>query len=290
MTAAEWRDRGRFVSVQGHRVFVVDTDPEGAMGLPVLAVLHGYPTSSHDYHPVIDDLAQRFRVIVHDHLGFGQSGKPVSYSYSLLEQADVAIDVWRQAGVSSVRVFAHDYGSSIATELLARRERNLCPVELESIVLCNGSVHIELAKLLLIQVLLRSRITGPIVAQVTSKRLFKRNMRKLWSDPSLLGDDDLDIMWGMLIDGGGREVLPRITQYLQDRKLYWHRWVGALQTTDMPLGFIWGADDPIIGADVARVHHAESAGSKLEILEGVGHYPMLEAPDRWTRALISMIG
>lgn len=289
MTVADWKKRGRMASLSGHHVFVVDTDPAGTSGLPVLAILHGYPTSSHDYHGVLEALSRRFRVIVHDHLGFGLSDKPVEYSYALFEQADLALAVWRDAGISSVQVFAHDYGTSIATELLARHERSLCPVEFDGMILCNGSVHIELAKLRIIQVLLRSRLTGPYVAQLTSKRVFARNMRKLWSDPVLLTDDDLDVMWELLIGDGGRGVLHRITQYLRDRQLYWHRWVGALQTTSLPLGFIWGADDPIVGADVARVHHEEAEGSRLEILEGVGHYPMLEAPERWTRALISML-
>lgn len=289
MKASEWFDRGRYVSIQGHRVFVMDSDSHSEQDLPVLAILHGYPTSSHDYYRVLDALSEYFRVVIHDHLGLGHSDKPAAFSYALVEQTDVALEVWKQLGISSLHVFAHDYGTSIATELLARRERGICPVALESMVLCNGSVHIELAKLRPIQVLLRSRITGPIVAQLSSKGVFKRNMSKLWSNPALLSNDDLDVMWELLIGNGGRKVLPRITQYLSDRRLFWHRWVGALQTTDLPLGFVWGAEDPIVGADVARVHHEEAPGSQLAVLEGVGHYPMLEAPERWVQALLAMI-
>ncbi|MCC6622399.1 MAG: alpha/beta hydrolase [Deltaproteobacteria bacterium] len=47
-----------------------------------------------------------------------------------------------------------------------------------------------------------------------------------------------------------------------------------------------GAEDPITGGDVARVHHDEIAHSTLTLLDGVGHYPMLEAPERWADALL----
>ena len=71
--------------------------------------------------------------------------------------------------------------------------------------------------------------------------------------------------------------------------MFWHRWVGALQQSQLPLNFLWGAEDPIVGADVAEVHRAEAPGSRLTILDQVGHYPMLEAPDRWTKALLALL-
>lgn len=281
MNATQWRDLGRVLSVHGRSIFVVDSDQGNSSGKPTLVLLHGYPTSSHDYHKVFEALSDKYRVVVHDHLGFGFSEKPQDYSYAIFEQTDVAIALWQQLGLTSVRVFAHDYGTSIGTELLARSNRGLCPVKIESMVLCNGSVHIELAKLRFIQKLLRNSVTGPAVARLTNQRVFNRNMKKLWHDPTTLSDSDLDEMWQLLVREGGKTVLPRITQYLRDRVTYWNRWVGALQTSSLPLAFIWGADDPIVGANVARVHHSEARRSKLSLLEGVGHYPMLEAPELW---------
>ncbi|MEM8931538.1 MAG: alpha/beta hydrolase [Acidobacteriota bacterium] len=284
MRLDDWQAHGAFHTIDEHRVFVVDTDPEGR-DRPTLVVLHGYPTSSHDYYRVLDDLATDYRVILHDHLGFGLSDKPRDYSYALIEQAEIALLLWQQLGVRSAHVFGHDYGTSIATELLSRWNRGFRPVQLDSMTLCNGSVHIELAKLRFIQKLLRDHTVGPLVAKLTTQRVFDRNMRKIWHDPSVLSQADLDLMWELLIRDGGRAVLPRITQYLRDRVLFWHRWVGALQQSQLPLGFVWGAEDPIVGGDIAEVHHAEAPGSQLTILDGVGHYPMLEAPTRWTGAL-----
>lgn len=291
MTINDWTARGTQHTVLGHSLFVVDTDPGAgrATERPTLVILHGYPTTSHDYHRVLDDLAADHRVIVHDHLGFGLSDKPRDYSYSLIEQADIALLLWRRLGVRSAHLFAHDYGTSVATELLARWNLGFRPVELESITLCNGSMHVELAKLRVIQKLLRNRTLGPWVARLSSRRVFNRTMRRLWHDPDTLPQADLDTMWELLIRSDGRAVLPKISQYLRERVLYWHRWMGALQQSQLPLGFLWGAEDPIVGADIAELHHAEAPGSRLVVLDEVGHYPMLEAPRRWTEGLLSLL-
>ena len=291
MKVDDWRAAGAYHSVGGHTIFAVDSAAGGdaPRDKPALVLLHGYPTSSHDYHRVLGDLAARYRVIVYDHPGFGLSDKPRDYSYALYEQADVALLLMRELDVKSAYLFAHDYGTSVATELLARWNRGFRPVTFESITLCNGSMHIELARLRLIQKLLRNETIGPWVARLTSQRLFERNMRKLWHDPGTLSRDDLDAMWELLIRDGGKAVLPRVTQYLRDRVRYWHRWVGALQQSQLPLNFLWGAEDPIVGRDVAELHHAEAPGSRLTVLDGVGHYPMLEAPRRWTDALLALL-
>ncbi len=291
VNAEDWCATGAFHAVHGRTLFVVDTGAHDSANndKPTLVLLHGYPTSSHDYHRVLPALAARYRVVVHDHLGFGLSEKPRDYSYALYEQTDFALLLWQQLGVKSAHVFAHDYGTSVATELLARWNRGFRPVSLESITLCNGSVHIELARLRFIQKLLRNETLGPVVARLSSQRVFNRNMRQLWHDPATLAPADLDTMWELLTRDGGKAVLPRITQYLRDRVLFWHRWVGALKQSRLPLNFLWGAEDPITGRDVAEVHHAEAPGSRLIVLDGVGHYPMIEAPRRWTDALLALL-
>ncbi|MDH3644842.1 MAG: alpha/beta hydrolase, partial [Gammaproteobacteria bacterium] len=291
MNADEWRASGAYHTVYGRTFFAIDTgsDDSADDDKPTLVLLHGYPTSSHDYYRVLPELAAHYRIIVHDHLGFGLSDKPTDYSYGLHEQTDFAVLLWQQLGVRSAHLFAHDYGTSVATELLARWNRGFRPVTLESITLCNGSVHIELARLRLIQKLLRNETLGPAVARLSSRRVFNRNMRQLWHDPAKLSQADLDIMWELLTRDGGKAVLPRITQYLRDRVRYWHRWVGALQQSRLPLNFLWGAEDPITGRDVAELHHAEAPASSLTVLDDVGHYPMLEAPRRWTDALLVML-
>ena len=74
-----WKRSGAGREVFGRRLFYHRLGPED--GETVL-VLHGFPTSSYDFAPVLPGLAQRRQVVAHDHLGFGFSDKPVDFSYS----------------------------------------------------------------------------------------------------------------------------------------------------------------------------------------------------------------
>ena len=118
MTASDWKNIGSFINVNGHSIFVIDTDKNASKD--TLTILHGYPTSSYDYYRVLHKLSKKYRVIIHDHLGFGFSDKPLNYSYSLVNQATIALQLWKQLGIKKTTLLAHDYGTSVATEVLAR--------------------------------------------------------------------------------------------------------------------------------------------------------------------------
>lgn len=281
---AGWRDRGRFLDVLGRTVFVIDEGPRDA---PPLLILHGFPTSSLDFRHVLAAFGERHRVIVHDHLGFGLSDKPLDYSYSLVEQAEVALAVWRTLGVDRGHVLAHDYGTSVATELVARRERGGLPVALDALTLANGSVHLELAHLSLPQRLLRHETVGPAFAALGSRAVFKLQLRRIFGHPKAVADEELDLAWEALACQDGKRRLAPISSYLDERLRFWNRWIGALTRLDRPTHVLWGRRDPIAVPAIAEALAAETPGATLTWLDELGHYPMLESPARWAEAVLA---
>lgn len=281
-----WRARGRHVEVLGQRVFVVEAGPSEA---PVVVITHGYPTSSLDYAGVLDTLSADHRVVVHDHLGFGLSAKPTDYSYSLFEQAEVALALWRSLGIEAAHLVAHDYGTSVATELVARQQRQGIGLTLRSLTLCNGSIHLDLARPRLIQRLLQHPGAGPWVAKLASFRTFRRNMTAILARPEAISPRTLQDMWALLIADGGRDVLPAITRYLDERVRFRSRWIGALTRLDRPTHVLWGEQDPVARVEVAHALASEIPSAQLTLLDGVGHYPMLEDPGRWSSALLRFL-
>lgn len=270
-----WLERGRFLRLAGLEVFVVDT---GATSDTVpLVVLHGFPTSSHDFHRVLPQLADNRRVVLLDFPGFGLSEKPPEYSYSLHEQADLVQLLVRKLGLRRAHLLAHDMGTSIACELLARRERGLLDLELRSVVLMNGSVHIELAQLTPSQRILRTPL-GKLFVRLSSKRVFRAQMQRIVTVP--LSDEDIDAMWAQLDYRDGVSRLPSSISYVQERHRFWHRWIPPLTRLDLPAMVLWGIDDPVAVIAIAHKLASEIPGSRLVRLDGVGHYPTLEAPER----------
>jgi len=281
-SAAAWRDRGRFIDVPEGRVFVIELgDSSGASATPVL-VLHGFPTSSWDFVDVARLVSVHRRVVLFDFVGFGYSDKPDEHGYSLFEQADVAVLVARACGLTRAHVWAHDMGTSVATELCARRERGLLPFTLESLVLLNGSVHIEMASLTLGQHLLLSPVGG-LFARVSTKRVFVAQMRRIFGRPA--DEADLETMWMLLSRDGGARRLPAIIAYVRERTRFRRRWIGALERLDVPVLVAWGRKDPICALAIAEQLAREIPAAQLTIWDDLGHYPQVEAPDLVARAV-----
>ncbi len=286
MNAFEWKKAGKMIEINGYKHFYYDSGTDK----PVMMVLHGYPTCSYDYYKAVPFLEQKYRVVIHDHLGFGYSDKPLSYSYSLIEQADQAIQLWQCLGIKEGVVVAHDYGTSIATELLARMIRfKDIGLQVNAMVLCNGSMHIEMSKLRLIQKLLLNKLTGPLIARLTNKRIFVKNIKNVYCDPKAVSDDEADALWTMVTYNQGRKVLHQTTQYINQRYVYWHRWIGALQSTDLPIKIVWAKNDPVAVIEMAETLNKEIKNSQLTVLDHLGHFPMLENPSKWSEAVMSSL-
>ena len=282
-----WKERGSYRTVLGHQIFVIDEGKSDEN----LVISHGFPTNSYDFIHVLPILAQKFRVVVHDHLGFGLSDKPRDYSYSLIEQADIALSLWQQLGIKEAHVLGHDYGTSVVTEMVARHNQGYLPIKFKTVTIGNGSMHIEMAKLRLSQRVLRSTTWGPILSKLTGYLYFCHNMRQIWGDKSKIKEEEIKMMWEMLNYNNGRDVLVQVSQYLRDRVKFWHRWVGmgGLRSTDLPVNILWADLDPIAIVAMAHELHKHVPNNKLKLLPGIGHYPMLEEPTVYAEAVLEMI-
>ncbi len=274
-----FEERGRRVRVGAHHVFAMETEP---VGRPTLLLLHGFPTSSYDFVAAMDRLGDRYRIVTLDYVGFGLSDKPARFGYSIFEHADAVECVARALGVGECHLLGHDLGTSVVCELLARRERGLLGFAPRTVTLTNGSVHIELSQLTLSQRALLTRV-GPLVARLGSEALFRAQMTRLFGKP--VDERELSAMWALLSreDGGAR--LHQTISYVPERYRFAERWIGALERLDLPAHLLWGVLDPVAVVAIAELLAREIPMVTLTRLEGVGHYPQVEAPDAWSDAV-----
>lgn len=275
MGPEDWRTRGFEMALPEGRIFVVHLGAEQASE-PVL-VLHGFPTSSWDFAAVAELVAERRPVVLFDFLGFGFSDKPEDAGYSLFEQADIAVAVVQRVKLPRVHLWAHDMGTSVATELLARRERGLLPFEIASVTLMNGSVHVEMASLTAGQRVLRSP-AGDAFARIAGKRIFVAQMKRIFARP--VSDETLDGMWGLLTRADGTLRLPKLIGYVSERERFHRRWIGALERIDLPILIAWGARDPVARFAIAERLARETPDSEMVYWDDLGHYPQLEDAPR----------
>jgi len=240
-------------------------------------VLHGFPTSSLDFGPAIERLAARRRVITFDFLGFGLSDKPKTAAYSLFEQTDIALAIARAFAVTRAHVLAHDMGTSVATELCARREWGPLPIELSSLTLMNGSVHVELAHLTVGQRLLRTRL-APLFARLSTRASFGFQIKQVCARKP--PESEIDAMWELLARDDGVARMPQLISYVNERYRFHDRWIGALTRLNLPTLIAWGERDPVAVIAIARALAAEIPAARLETWPELGHWPQLEDTTR----------
>ena len=286
-TPAAWEARGRPLDVSGRRVFTVDVAaaPDAPGAAPVLA-LHGFPTSSWDFADAALELSKRGRrVITFDYTGFGFSDKPANLTGSVFDHADTAIAVVKASGATSVSIWAHDLGTSVATELLARRERGELPFEITGLALMNGGVFVEMSQPALGQRLLMSP-AGPLLARLNSRRIFVRQMRQLFGrepEPGVL-----DAMWDVIVRDDGHLRMARTIRFMAERVRFRDRWVGALTRVTLPVVVAWGGRDPVTRLDIGQRLAREIRGATLVTWDDLGHYPHVEDPARSADAVTGL--
>ena len=212
MKADAWFAGGERVSIElGDERFEIFYRIDGAG--PWLTALHGFPTCSWDWAKVVPDLERRFRVLCFDFLGFGDSDKPRTHRYSIFEQADLTEALWRALGVEQTMVVAHDYGATVAQELLARSETS---TRVTSVTVLNAAVYMRLARPLLIQRLLAGRLTGPIVARAVTERTFRRSFESIFSAEHPIAEAEIQAVpdFGAQVDVGFVSGLGRVGERL----------------------------------------------------------------------------
>jgi pimeloyl-ACP methyl ester carboxylesterase len=79
-------------------------------------------------------------------------------------------------------------------------------------------------------------------------------------------------------------VIGKIARYNIERTRFADRWRPILGRTRVPIRVVWGDRDPIAVLEIGR-RLAEMSGGPLTILDGVGHYPQMEDPERWAAAV-----
>lgn len=247
---------------------------------PWLTFLHGFPTSSWDWAKVAPGLESRFRLLCFDFLGFGDSEKPRKHRYSILEQGDVTEAVWRHFGVDETGVVAHDYGATVALELLSRDIEQALSTRISRLVLLNSALYEHLARPLLIQRLLGKPIVGPLVARATTERAFARSFSSIFSSRHPIVDSDVREHWQVLQRRGSSvPISPRLVGYIAERKLHAPRWERALERGDQQTTLLWGMSDPRSGPRIVEHVRRRVPTARIRPLPDVGHYPQLEVPE-----------
>lgn len=244
---------------------------------PTLMLIHGFPTASFDWWKIWDALAARFHVVAADMLGFGFSDKSPADPYLLMDQASLQEALAAHLGIPRAHVLAHDYGVSVAQELLARQGEGGAPLRLDSVIFLNGGLFPEMHRATPGQLALVSD-AGPALSAGMTREAFGPAVSAMFGPSTQPSDEELDAFWSLVSMRDGHALWWRVLDYMRQRRENSARWVGALTRALAPQRLINGPEDPVSGRHAAEHYRAHVRDADVVLIEGIGHWPQTEAP------------
>ena len=275
-----WRLSGHQEEFRGHGIHTFFQEGEG----PLLVLLHGFPTSSYDWRETIRLMPNR-RLLAFDFLGFGLSDKPRDHNYTLSWQADLTEELAeRHRDGGPAYVCAHDLGTSVATELLARDLVGELRFELCGMTIFNGSILVEKSNPTLAQKLLRGPF-GPLAARFANEAFFRRQFASIFSKAHPCSDEDAADNWALMCFNDGNRLGHKLVSYMDERAIYADRWHGAIQRWQGDLSLAWGAEDPVAVPEVLDGLLELRPDLPAVRFDDLGHYPQVEDAERFVAVL-----
>lgn len=251
-----------------------------------LLLVHGMAGSSATWRAVMPALAHDHLVVAPDLLGHGESAKPLG-DYSLGAYASGLRDLLGVLGIGPVTVVGQSLGGGVAMQLAYQH-----PELVERLVLVSsGGLGREVSWILRLLTLPGAEYALPLVfpgfvrewgnafgGALARIGLRAPHLEEIWQAYASLTETDNRQAFvrtlRAVIDLGGQSVSATDRLYLAAAR---------------PTLIMWGDRDPIIPVAHAYAAHAAMPGSRLEVFEGVGHFPQLECPDRFVDVLLDFL-
>lgn len=263
---------GSFLDIGGRRIHYV----QAGQGDPVV-LIHGWNGSTFDLRYAISELAQRYRVIAIDLLGYGYSARPADGDYSVAGHGELVRNVMDRLGIDRAAVLGHSMGGAIAMWLAIHHA-----VRVERLILVDSATVKEMFRGRNVGLVLRPFLT--FIAPVTLRQaVMRRGLRFAVHDPAFVTAETLE---GHLRPLRMKGHLRAQAKQLSDRRR--DEAFDAAQIRQ-PTLILWGEHDRVIplstGEELARL----IPNARLVAIRSAGHLPLEEQPELCNRELVEFL-
>jgi pimeloyl-ACP methyl ester carboxylesterase len=238
-------------------------------------LIHGMAGSSDTWRAVTPALAKKYRVVAPDLLGHGQSDKPRG-DYSLGAFAVWLRDLLDELGVTRATIVGQSLGGGVAMQFVYQHP-DYCQ---RLVLISSGGLGPDVGWTLRLLSAPGAELMLPVIAPQPALKAGNK-LRSWFMAAGIQSPRGAEIWsaYSSLADPKTRQAFLRTLRSVVD---YRGQAVSALNrlhvASELPIMAIWGDRDQIIPVAHAHAAHAARPESRLELLEGVGHFPQVERP------------
>jgi pimeloyl-ACP methyl ester carboxylesterase len=267
----------RYATVSGQRLFYREAGPADA---PAVVLLHGFPASSFMFRNLIPQLADRYRVLAPDLLGFGLSDAPPAdeFDYGFEALTDLTAGLLDQLGARRYAIYVQDYGAPVGWRLALRH-----PDAITAIVSQNGNGYDagfvdSFWKTVWDYQREQTPDTEAAVRQAFTLEVTRWQYLTGVPDETLVSPDTWQHDYALLSRPGNDLIqLALFRDYATNPPLY-PRLHEYLRTSRVPVLAVWGRGDEIFGPAGAQAFAEDADDAEIHLLDG-GHFLLESAGD-----------
>jgi len=235
---------------------------EGGQGEPLM-LLHGFAADKDNFTRISAHLTSRYRVVIPDHIGFGESSHLPDADYRAQAQAERLHALAQALGIGKIHLGGSSMGGQIALAYAARFPGEVASLWLIGTAGIWSAPKSELARLVLEQG------RNPLIAR--NEEEFAQTVEFVMSDPPFVPRPILDVMAQERI----RNVALANHIFRQIAADSLEQRIAGMQ---VPALIVWGEHDRAVHVGTAQVLHRLMPRSRVIVMPGIGHLPMMERP------------
>ncbi|CAM5339830.1 Alpha/beta hydrolase OS=Streptomyces cyaneofuscatus OX=66883 GN=G3I52_32940 PE=4 SV=1 [Streptomyces cyaneofuscatus] len=260
----------RHVTVGGVQVFYRESVP-ARPDAPVLLLLHGFPSASHQFRRLIDALGAHYRLIAPDYPGFGHTETPDGFAYTFDRLADITEGFVERLGLTRFVMYVFDFGAPVGFRLALRH-----PERIAGLVVQNGNAYEEgLSPDARAFIALRPETPGAEdrVRDLLTLPATRGQYEGGTTDPEAVSPDGWTLDQHFLDRPGRKEAQVALAfDYHGNVEQYPH-WQAWLRENTPPTLITWGRNDPFFPEPGARAYLSDLPDAELHLFD-TGHFAL----------------
>jgi pimeloyl-ACP methyl ester carboxylesterase len=277
----------RYSTAQGHRLFYREAGPADA---PVIVLLHGFPASSFMFRDLIPPLAQRYRVIAPDLLGFGLSDAPPAdtFTYTFDALSRLTAGLLAELGVTRYAIYVHDYGAPVGWRLALADPDAITAIITQSGNGYDAGFVPSFWKTIWDYQREQTPQTEAAIRAALTLDVTRWQYVTGVPDETLVSPDAWEHDFALLSRPGNDVIqLALFRDYATNAPMYpaLHEY---LRRNRPPVLAVWGKNDEIFGPDGARAFKDDVPDAEIHLLDG-GHFLLESAHDEVAELILGFM-